>query len=40
MYVTPGALFLIGIVVGVVATFGTIVCVALYVDSKFKKGEK
>jgi hypothetical protein len=37
MYVTPGALFLVGIGVGVVGTLATIVAVALFANMKENK---
>lgn len=40
MYVTPGALFLIGIAVGVVVTLATIVTVALFTNGKDNKEDK
>lgn len=40
MYVTPGALFIIGIAVGVVVTLATIVAVALFANMKDNKENK
>ena len=40
MYVSPGVLFLAGIGVGVVATFTTIVAVALFANMKENKENK
>lgn len=40
MYVTPGALFLIGIGVGVVITLTTIVAVAIFANMKGNKENK